>query len=207
MPRICITEDCANTVHALGLCSKHYRATRSAQNGRFCDRAACDKLVFADGLCRSHYDKRRRWEILKAERDSRLCGVDQCGRPAWSKNYCTMHYNRWKATGDPGPVGRRRGLAGSGHVSKAGYRSLPAEKGRKGRRVLEHRAIAERLLGRPLEPWENVHHKNGVRSDNRPENLELWVKPQPAGQRPEDLVAWVVEHYPDLVRQQLSALD
>jgi HNH endonuclease len=55
---------------------------------------------------------------------------------------------------------------------------------------MQHRFVMEQVLGRKLKPFENVHHKNGDRADNRPGNLELWVRRQPYGQRLEDLLEW-----------------
>lgn len=82
-------------------------------------------------------------------------------------------------------------------ITESGYAKLWVGKGALGAdasgHILEHRLVMQEHLARPLLRHETVHHVNGVRTDNRLENLELWSSSHPSGQRVADKIAWARE--------------
>ncbi len=84
------------------------------------------------------------------------------------------------------------------YTDENGYRKIfklghPNAVGSKGL-ISEHTWVMSQHIGRPLRKRENVHHKNGRRDDNRIENLELWDKIHPPGQRVKDKISWCKQY-------------
>lgn len=152
------------------------------------------------GLCKRHHLQQSAGRSLAPLRPDYprnpdgSCLYEECARPAEARGYCGGHYAQVRE-GRPLKPLRQLQKGGAWRLQGGGYigRSVVLVKGQRQTTEWQHRTVMEGILGRPLLPTESVHHKNGVRTDNRPENLELWSVSQPAGQRVTDKVKWARE--------------
>jgi hypothetical protein len=180
-----------------------------ATNG--CRVDGCQRIRIAKGLCSMHYIRMKKYGSADApvrayvRNPSGICVIPGCGRKTHLKSMCTTHSSRKNKHGDAlwQPTIAPRG---TGSLTRNGY--VMMARGDKAKsRVLAHRLVVEKYIGRRLLRLEVVHHRNGNRTENtvgpcllmsqcecsRRHNLELWSKSQPPGQRVCDKLAWARE--------------
>lgn len=169
---------------------------------RKCSLNDCQGRHYGLGLCHKHYDTRRRSEGAKG---GLRCKMSGCIRAAFIAGMCSGHHARSRRGDDSASPIKGRDVPAQGYLVSRGYRVVYAPEHPNSRRngtVLQHVMVMSSLLGRPLAANENVHHRNGIRDDNRPENLELWTTSQPPGQRVSEKLSWatsfVAQYAPDV---------
>lgn len=109
---------------------------------------------------------------------TKSCG---CLKKQTNKNRSGKNHHNWKG-------GRHKSSEGYVKVLEYGHPNS-----HKNGYIREHVLVMSNHIGRPLMEKETVHHKNGIKDDNRIENLELWSCDHPSGQRIQDKVDWCVD--------------
>lgn len=197
----CQGPECIRFSKSKGLCEAHAKQRRKGQalkplrvprpaNSR-CEGPECNNNAQVSGLCTGHYQqswKGQELVPLQKRNKGQTCSLSYCDKDAASLGYCHGHVWQFKNKGTLTPIKDQKGDMGWKKDDR-GY----VIRHRNNRLERQHRVVMEEHLGRPLLPKENVHHKNGIRDDNRIENLELWSHSQPYGQRVEDKTAWAIE--------------
>lgn len=214
-PRLCGVAGCARAQYAVGLCEAHYRRRqRTGSVGedrpigfvphpKNCMVDGCTNTSTERGLCHGHYLRLIRHGDVLADRPlarqvNGVCIVETCTNDATARGLCSTHRARKSKTGDVRADVPIKQVEGTGYVTRHGYRVVPIPREDRwlvhnNRTEFEHRFVMAKMLGRALTREESVHHRNGDRVDNRPENLELWSRYQPKGQRVCDKLEYAIE--------------
>lgn len=170
-----------------------------------CAVESCERVAKSRGWCHAHYQRWRKHGDVKADvplQGRRPCAVESCDRTSYARGHCTPHYRRMLKHGHPQVDIPIREVGGEGWVNH-GYFYIPVDEEERhltdgATYMAEHRLVMARHLGRALHDDESVHHVNGVKIDNRLENLELWSSSHPSGQRVDDKVefaVWLLHRY------------
>lgn len=126
--------------------------------------------------------KRRKYALKGHPRPTKVCPFCTKGFVPLARVYGGKNHGYWYDQKYCSTACSNRARNEGGYIHHTGYKVYSV----KGRQYAEHRIEMERMLGRELKSNETVHHKNGVRADNRPENLELWESRHGRGQRASD---------------------
>jgi hypothetical protein len=177
-----------------------------------CSVDGCERPLYRkSGFCSAHFERHKKYGDPLAggvfhQKLPEKCIADGCDKKPLARGLCGGHYSLFVKYGDHTKAKYKWHARGKNqwHEGTNGYiwRYAPGDPNATANSyVYQHRSVMSEKLGRPLRKNENVHHLNGDRKDNRFENLELWVKTQPPGQRVSDLLMWarqILEDYKEL---------
>ena len=175
------------------------KGTLRKYSGVECAHPPCSLKATDFGYCGFHAKRKRYGVDLYKEIIPRNVGGckwikpdgEMCAKRHEGKGLCELHLKRFRLGQDmDAPKRHARLPPGSTRTNTDGYQQTKDENLKW---VATHRLVMQRHIGRKLGSSEEVHHVNGIKADNRIENLELWSSSQPAGQRVADKLAWARE--------------